>query len=218
MKLKTFIAVVCCTLVASLANADTIVYDTFGPGNTYDGDGGYSIGNGSNGPNSNVAAGFTSNTTGFLSTVVFGVTFIGLPEPMNVVFYTDNAGSPNTANQTLLGQVTPTTAFGPAQNNSVVTLVVAGNVALTIGTAYWIGLLPVNPTENEVWNSSLPATIGPVALGANGSYSDIGITGQPAFRVTARTGNGVPETGSTLVLLLGAVGMLAALRSAALRS
>lgn len=145
-------------LLLVTARATSIVFDTFGPGDTYSSTRGYDVGDlgGLAGPFTfEEAAQFTAGTSGNLATVYLGLTYLSgfIALPVNVYLYSDTGGSPNNAKQTLLGSATPTAAFGTT-NSSAISFSVAGAVPVTTGTTYWLILKPSASNEFDIWNES----------------------------------------------------------------
>ena len=127
---------------------------------------------------------------------------------MDAFLYGDSAGSPDNANQTFLGSGFPTAAFG-ASNNSLVSFAVTGNVAVTIGSTYWLVLKPVG-FGLDAWNFS-SGTPGLVAESTTVYQTWIPSgTVLPAFRITAIPA--VPDSGDTALLLVGSVVVLVVLK------
>ena len=195
--------------LATVVRADTTVFDSFGPGDTYNPGFSYGIGNGAN--NHEVAAQFTAGASGNLATVDLGLTYFTGTNPafraVNVYLYGDASGLPNNANQTLLGSTTPVAEFNGITNNSVVNLSVAGSVPVTSGSLYWLVLKPTSIATTDAWNLSLPVASGLVAASFDdttwaASNSNI----LPAFRLTVTST--VPDSGATILLMLGSVGAL----------
>lgn len=194
MKLKILL-VLTISVLATSARAGTI-FDTFGPGNTYDPNSGYGVGfpNASGAP-AETAAQFVATANGPLSRVTVGVTFIEpSPGAFNIFLYGDTGGLPDNANQTFLGSATPMSVF-MTTNNAIETFAVGGNVPIIAGSTYWIVLKPVDPNELDVWNFSLPITTGNVARSRNDSDWGLLNNVEPAVRVV------VPDSGSTILLL-----------------
>jgi hypothetical protein len=195
-------------LLLVTARATSIVFDTFGSGDTYATTRGYDVGDlgGLAGPFTyEEAAQFTAGASGNLATVYLGLTYLtGFAAlPVNVYLYSDASGSPNNANQTLLGSATPTAVFGTT-NNSVVTFSVAGTVPVTMGSTYWLILKPAAPNEFDIWNESFPQISGMTDQSIDDStWANISPF-LPAFRLTASSVSSVPDSGSTLLLMLGA--------------
>ena len=148
--------------LATAVHADTRVFDSFGPGDTYNPSLAYDIGSGAN--NHEIAAQFTAGASGNLATVDLGLTYFTGTNPafraVNVYLYGDASGLPNNANQTLLGSATPVAEFNGITNNSVVNLSVAGSVPVTSGSIYWLVLKPTSIATTDAWNLSLPVASG----------------------------------------------------------
>ena len=192
-------------ILAVTAPAASVVFDTFGPGNTYAQFNLWDV-NGSSTTNGLIetAAQFTAGTSGNLATVDLGLTYVNGPDPVDVFLYGDAGGSPDNANQTPLGTGTPTAAFGTS-NNSVVSFSVAGSVPVTMGTTYWLILKPASSSTFDAWNVSSPFVPGNVAQSSDDSTWVAQIPVLPAFRLTATSTAGVPDSGSTILLMLGAL-------------
>jgi hypothetical protein len=206
----TILFIVGIAAVTVTVRANTIVVDTIGAGNTYNPTSGYGIGTGATAE----AAQFTAAASGNLATVDLGLTYSASPGPIDVFLYTDTGGIPNNANQTLLGSGTPTGQF-TSTNNSFVSFSVLGNVPVTSGSLYWLVVKPGLPSTNDIWNLSLTAT-------GTTSFTNDGTTWNgpfqqanlPAFRLTVfdQVANGVPDSGSTILMMLASVAATFALR------
>jgi hypothetical protein len=194
--------------LATAVRADTAVFDSFGPGDTYNPSSAYFVGNGAN--NDEPAAQFTAGASGNLVNVDLGLTYFNGSNPanrqVNVFLYGDASDSPDNANQTLLGSVTPTALFDGVTNNSVVSFSVAGTVPVTAGSTYWLVLKPTSFGTDDAWNLSSPAITGLAFV----SHDDSTWAGNrqtlPAFRLTVSSA--VPDSGATILLMLGSMGAL----------
>lgn len=212
--MKKILLILGSAFLALTARSNSIVFDDLGPGNTYNQVSGYAVYTniGILGTNE-IAAQFTAGASGNLAAVDLGLTFldptVAAPGAVNVYLYGDASGSPDNANQTLLGSGTPTAQF-LTTDNSLVSFSVAGTIPVTMGTTYWLVLKPA-VTEYDLWNTSL-ATIGLVDGSADDSTWAGGTFGLPAFRITATAATGVPDSGSTILLMLGSVAALLVLR------
>jgi hypothetical protein len=185
------------------AHGATIVFSDLGPGDTYDQASGYGV----TGGGADIAAKFIAGASGDLANIDLGLTFsAGVSGPVNVFLYGDASGTPDNLNQTLLGSGTPTVAFGTT-DNSLVSFAVAGTVPVTIGTTYWLVLKPAAATGFDVWNLSSPPTPGSVDTSADhATWTGVGPAAiLPAFRLTATSATGVPDSGATFLLLLAAL-------------
>lgn len=204
--MKKLLLILSSVVVAFTVHGTTIVYNNFGPGDTYDAMFGYGIGNTNGTGLRSQAMQFTAGVSGDLATVDLGLTWEDASGvPVQVFLYGDAAGVPIPGSQILLGTAAPTAQF-QTTNNSIVTVNVAGVVPVTMGTMYFLALMPTSPLRDS-WQQTLPAVAGVVA-----TSTDDGMTWFPepntlaAFRITANAT--VPDTGSTLGLLLLALSAL----------
>ena len=117
--MKKLLIILTSAVVAATAGADVTVFNTFGPGDTYNPGLAYQIGGGAN--NEEIAAQFTAGASGNLANVALGLTYRLGTDPafraVNVFLYGDASGSPDNANQTLLGSTTPIALFDGVTNN-----------------------------------------------------------------------------------------------------
>jgi hypothetical protein len=207
-------------LLLVTARATSTVFNTFGPGDTYDQASGFEVDNYNNSGVVTVvalqAAQFIAGASGDLASVDLGLTysplFVATAMPVNV-YLAGSAGSPfDASNEIFLGSATPKDIFG-STNNSVVDFSVSGTVPVTIGTTYWLVLKPVGPNEN-VWNAASPLVPGVqeehdfVFSSGSSFQSTTFYPYLPAFRLTASSGSSVPDSGNTLFLLFGATAAL----------
>jgi len=203
--MKKFILVVGATaFLLVTARATSIVFTTFGPGDTYDQGNGYDVGTYFQTPVED-AAQFTAGTTGNLATVDLGLTGIRGSLSANVYLYGDASDSPDNTNQIFLGSV-----LFPSPS-SIVSFAVAGTVPVTLGSSYWLVLKP-NTGDYGIWNFSSPAVPGSTDYSINDSTWNTYGAVLPAFRLTASSVSSVPDSGNTLFLLLGALASLLVLR------
>lgn len=199
--MKKILLLLTSAILAVTVRGNTVVFNTLGPNDTYNPNQAYPVEGGSQ-----VAAQFTSGASGFLDTVELGLTFQEICGPVNVFLYADAAGLPDNGNQMLLGTTEPTTPFGTT-NNTILSFTVLGDIPVTIGTNYWLVLKATNPNDRDTWNFSL-ASFGLVFASFDDSTwipFPVGGGTLPAFRLTARDGNAVPESGSTFAFMFGAV-------------
>ena len=218
---KTILIFGATALLLVTARATSIVFDTFGAGNTYNDSLGFDVGSAVFFPDNysdiEEAAQFTAGASGDLASVDLGLTyFTGFTATPVNVYLAGNGSSPfDPSNEIFLGSGTPTAAY-QSTNNSVVGFSVSGTVPVTIGTTYWLVLKPASATGLDVWNAA--ADPGPV-LGVedvqghvNGPLFTASYPFLPAFRLTASGVSSVPDSGNTLLLFCGAVATLLVLR------
>jgi hypothetical protein len=192
----------CGLLIVSSAHADTVAFNSFGPGNTYDSGSVFFVGK--SGPGSSPieqAAQFTAQASGFLSTVELALNRPGnhTADPVSVFLYGDLNGSPDNSEQTFLGSVGPAGVF-PQSNNAVATLDVSSQVTLSLGTTYWLVLKPAIPDGLTFWNFSTN-TVGQMRNSVDDStWYPSGDPRIAAFRINVMP---VPEPNSTVLLSIG---------------
>ena len=194
-------------VLALAARADTIVFSDFGPGGIYSQN--FSAGGPATSPFEEVAAQFTAGASGNLAIIDLGLTYV-TQGAANVFLYHDASGLPDNANQTFLGSVTPTAVFGTT-NNTVVSLTVTGSVPVTMGNVYWLVLKPGAANEEDAWNLGAAAGFGATSSDDVTWSTSGGVVFLPAFRITASGGATVPDSGGTLLLMVGSVAVLFAL-------
>jgi hypothetical protein len=138
--------------------------------------------------------------SGNLATVDLGLTAIRGSLSANVYLYGDASGSPDNTNQIFLGS-----ALFP-NPSSIVSFAVAGTVPVTLGSTYWLVLKP-STNDYGIWNLSSPAVPGSADYSIDDSTWNTNFNGDvlPAFRLTASAPAGVPDSGSTILLMLGSV-------------
>ncbi len=216
--MKKILIVLGSALLAFTAQGTTIVYTNLGPGDTYDQNFGFGVGN-VGGSRYSQAMQFMAGASGDLATVDLALTYgDNGPALVNVFLYGDASNSPDTASQIFLGTATPTAAFHTT-NNSLVTLNIAGIVPVTLGIKYWLALMPTSDNI-DVWNQTSPPVPGLAAASVdNGqTWFPAGFDAIGAFRVTANTdGSSVPESGGTIWLLFASVATVFAVRRTTLR-
>jgi hypothetical protein len=193
--------------------ADMVVFDTLGPGNTYNQTSGLQIIGSSAGLREAAAEFATISDVNGPWRLDLGLTKIPNTSggPVDVFLYGNAAGVPDNTDQTFLGTVTPTQFFGTT-NNSLASLTVMG-VPLIQGLNQWIVLKPGAAGTHDIWNDSATSTFCCPAASAD----DVNWAAFPpgtftqAFRITALTLT-VPDSGGTLLIMLGSVAALFALQ------
>ena len=137
--------------------------------------------------NEEIAAQFTAGASGNLANVALGLTYRLGTDPafraVNVFLYGDASGSPDNANQTLLGSSTPIALFDGVTNNSVVSFSVAGTVPVTMGSLYYLVLKPTSLGTTDAWMLSSPIVTGAAFASFNDStWAEGNSHILPAFR------------------------------------
>lgn len=176
------------------SRAGIVVYDTFGPGDSYLGGGWSILGAGvSFGPQS-VAASFTPGVSGNLEAVTLATFHSFGTDSMLVQVIEDSGGLPNGS---ILESFSAPLSGGVHLLNSV------GNPLLSAGTTYWVAVLPGASDSNGAWNLNNQGLTGPLAFESGSGW--IGDGGAlPAFRVEVTE---VPELeGTACMAALGLLG------------
>lgn len=132
-------------LGASLANASTIVYSTFGPGDTYDENSGWAIGD------TGVwvqGLQFTPAGTAVVETIEIAAFRLAGGTALNVSLTTDAGDRPGSVLETV-----PICCFGDVASIGLANSVL--QPLLTGGTKYWLVVSPVAAGDHFGWNRNL---------------------------------------------------------------
>ena len=200
--MKKFLLVLGIIGLAVTARCNSILYSDLGPGGTYDQINAYPFFKATL-SSLDLAAQFTPSASGNIGRVDVGLTY-DIQGPVNVYLFGDASGSPDNANQTLLGSGTPSAAYGTT-NNSFVSFSVPGSIPVTIGTNYWLVVKCTTAITEESWHWSSPQVVGPAAFSADNFPWVVGTTQiLPAFRLSTAAVS-APDSGNTLLLLLGSI-------------
>lgn len=183
------------------ARASSIVFSTLGPADSFNTTAAWAI-EAVDRPFF-IAAQFTAQASGNLRTVDLGMTFdpfLG-PGMFNVYLYKDTGGVPNASSATFLGS---DGSFGSDISfSTLVSLPVSGIVPVSAGSSYWLSLQPAFVNAWSFWDFSSPLLLGTVDYSRDGTTWFLAGTSQeiPAFRLTAAST--VPDSSSTMLLLMG---------------
>ena len=205
------------TLVAGLLSAfcsaqvhAALVFNTLGPNNTYNQTSGLDVQGSSVGLMEAAAEFAPLISVNGAWTIELGLTK-NPGGPVDVFLYGNAAGVPDNTDQTFLGSVTPTESFGTT-DDSLVSLTVSG-VPLTQNLNLWIVLKPGAADTQAVWNDSATSNFSSSGFSTddvNWTIKTIGSFTQ-AFRITTEITT-VPDSGTTLLLILGSVAALLVLQ------
>ena len=194
-----FVAVCFC----ASAQASTIVFDNFGPNDSYDVSQGYTLAVGLNStglpPNTDLDQGalFVPSQSGFLSDIWLAVALTGGANELDVWLMDSVAGQPGS----ILESFHFSNAMGPfGYDNPLSHGEGNGSTFLTKGTAYWLIASLTGPDAAAAWNWNDIGDQGPISFRENlGPWqgSSSGQTINNAFRVA------VPEPGTLGLIVLG---------------
>lgn len=188
-------------LVAALgAQAQAVViYDTFGPGTTYDSQNGWIVGHTTDGANYASYSQFSPTLSGFLSTAMAPIRYEGGEvAPLRFEVRSNDAGHP--------GDLLALTLVDITEQGGVVSGSFLSGVLLSSQSTYWFGMATTDPTTAVVWNQN--------SVGVSGEHAFTGaIWQQPgewlvqnatlgAFQVVAIA---IPEPSNALLLALGLI-------------
>lgn len=210
-----WLAVAIAIASSASASAQTVeVFSTLGPGNAYDQNSGYTVGNVPPSLFFESAAQFTAQAGGILSEVDLGLTTqsntSNVFPSVNVYLANDASGEPDNLSEILLGTVTPTQFFG-STNNSLVSLSSLSSLDISVaaGMTYWLVLKPAGSSSvSDVWNRSAPAISGAQDFSKDDTNWNNSDSTLAAFQIIA-----VPEPATWEILALGILMIPTAMRS-----
>src|SRR4051794_40561051 len=144
-------------------HANTVAFNTFGPGDTYTGSQGFNVASADSQIGyESTGAKFTSAATGQILQVDLGITNANNGSGLFDLFlYGSVPGMPKNDSQVLLGSGAATAAFGA--NNSVITVNPVTPVSIVTGGIYWLVVKPGGAGVLDAWNVSSPAIAGEVS-------------------------------------------------------
>ncbi|MGD0014742.1 MAG: choice-of-anchor R domain-containing protein [Bryobacteraceae bacterium] len=188
-----------------VANASPVVlFNNFGPGDTFDTGTGWTLGGGGVSGNEGDTQGFvfTPGATAQLSMIELAVGRFSGANELTVWLMSDAAGQPGASLESFVFSGAMT-SFGST------TIISANSVShplLNAGTQYWlIGAPPDLINDWDAWNMNSITALGPraIRIGA-GSWSATSDDTQGAFRITGETA-AVPEPSAFLFLGAGLI-------------
>jgi hypothetical protein len=180
------------TLAAAKAQAATIAFNDFGPGNSY-GVSGLGIGGG---PNLSQGGAFISGATGELSEIITAIVVGTSPagSGYSLSLYADNSNSPGT----LLGSFG---GFAPAAPGTSDILTPSSGIVLTSGQKYW--LIASAPGKDMNWRQNNQSVNGPWYYHDGSGTTFVSSTTLVAFKVFV-----VPEPPSAALAAVGVATVL----------
>jgi hypothetical protein len=187
-------------LGAASAQATTVYFSDFGPGNSYDGGSGWTVSTAASTINDDITSGmqFTAAASGSVDTIDIALSVAGGSGAADIDLWTDASG----AFGTLLGSwhVIAAPAFG-SSNNSPITISGITGVTLTAGTGYWLNATATGDTWGA-WNSNTIGLMGTLKQ----NNSNFGGENIGAFDIL---GGAVPEP-ATWAMMIGGFGLAGA--------
>ncbi len=203
----TVVAVGASLFLLGSAEAE-VVYSTLGPGDSYNGMVGLTVGFPISGANYYAEAGaFTPASTVSFDEVDLAVTWpgAGRGSAILVQLRTDNSGLPGSVLEAFTFSNLPVS--GTVSSGDLLEGESVLHPELFAGAQYWVAVVPNGDDIFDSWNDSLPAVLGPQSSSTNGGLTWPTPTDhtQGAFRVD---GSPVPEPSTLALLAAGALGLL----------
>jgi len=211
MRRHLLVVVIGFALIAS-ARANSVVFSTFGPGDSFDMTASWAVHGAVGSPSGLpllIAAQFTAQASGNLVSVDLGMRFSQSfgPGLFNLYLYNDSGGVPDASTAVFLGS---DGSFGTF--TALVSLPVSGTVSVSAGSSYWLSLQPALENAWCFWDFSSPLLLGTIDYSRDGATWFLVGTSQemPAFRLTATST--VPDSSCTIILLATSSLVLVGLR------
>lgn len=181
--------------VPAVATATTVIYSTFGPGDSYADGAGWTVA-GTGGPFGYQAKACSFAVSGgdhLLGTIDVGISAYS-EGPILVSLRDDNASLPGS----ILESFTLTPASG------IVSLPSVSRPLLRDGLSYWVTLEPGAAGSNVAWCDSDPTVYGPSANDRGAGWVPLSSGfGLPAYRVTGEPVSAAVPEPITMISLLG---------------
>ncbi len=206
MALVTGLLALAAVLAAGPVPAD-VVYNSFGPGDTYLTSGGWLIaGSAVSGTGTVKAAAmpFVPTADYYFDSLDLVLARFSGPNIVKIALMSDNANAPGLEMESW----TLTNAMG-GPSGAVVHVNSASNPQLSSSLQYWVAAFPGDSYTYAKWLPSSTGTVSSVALGDDGNWTLLCRT-PGAFRVTGHPGSPeIPEWSSLMLVLAGGLSLAA---------
>ena len=193
-------------LFAGVAQAD-VIFDNFGPGNSYQAGSGWTVSGAASPTGAAYVEGMSFTPTGSYTLnaldVAVGWAVSTADNSLNLALYDDAGGLPGSIPlESWSGLVVPDFAG----NNSPISVSSLVHPVLSNGTPYWLVASVGTDTQWDAWNLNSVGDLGPIVYSLNGGPWSPHTDARGAFRVTG-TSAGVPEPCTCALFGLGALGL-----------
>ena len=205
--MKRFLIVVGFTFFSSWVHA-TVVFNNLGPGDTYNPNIGYAIGNVFAGQRPyELGAQFTPSQSGFLADIVIALGLVSGTNQVDVWLSSDSGGRPGSILESFsfVGAMAPFGNSGPPLRG-----VASSTTFLDSASRYWLIASASSSTDASVaWNFNSVGDIGVGGFRQDGDLWTVLNETSGAFRVEVAS---VSEPASLSLLVAGLLGVLASVR------
>jgi PEP-CTERM motif len=191
-------------VAATPGKAAIVLFDNFGPGNSYQTNVGWTISSSGSSPGLfTQGEGFIPSATALLNSINVAAGLVTGPNDITFDLRANSGGVPGALIESFHA-VNQMGSFG--SNNPPLVLTSTLHPLLTAGQTYWLIARATGVAEWSAWNLNSTGGIGPHATSTDGVTFSVGTNTQGAFRIL---GDPVPEPATMAVfgaLALGAFG------------
>jgi len=186
-------------LACSLLKANsTIIFNNFGPGDSYIEDLGLGVGDVTIGEQ-DFASAFVPSSSGFLTRIWLAVGLSWGTNALDVFLMEDDGGQPGNNVLEFFNFLDAMGPFGVA--NPPLSSKANGNTFLTAGDQYWLVLSMTDPSAHAAWNLNEIGDTGPVAWRLDSGAWTMSSAARGAFRLA------VPEPTTFALFAMGLAGL-----------